>query len=266
KGEGCNTHDAAQHALGEWRRDCRPPEPARPADSAHISLPMTALISARMPAAARDGLRSKRIARLTEMRHEAGSPFQAARTEADTSPPCAPIPGMRNGSVEALRTSTTADGAVAPTTRPTLPWPLARSAIAATRRNMGAPAAAPSIRSGSGSSPTQSIVRRSLESARSRSKKGINGNGKWTSPPDLPTWWGGECSHTHPASPHGGEGNLRIELDAAGTAGRAGPGQPHRGRSRRQCQADHRPHQGGPREGRRRGVLPRAGAHGLPTG
>ena len=132
---------------------------------------------------------------------------------------------------------------------------------ATSRQWRRAPAAAPSIRSGSGSSPTQSIVRRSLESARSRSKKGINGNGKSTSPPNLPTWWGGECSHTHPASPHGGEGNLRIELDAAGTAGRAGAGQPHRGRSRRQCQDDHRPHQGGARKGRRRGVLPRAATH-----
>src|SRR4029077_9838101 len=114
---------------------------------AHTIFPISALISARIPAAARDGLRSKRMARLTEMRHEAGSPFHAARTDAETSPPCAPTPGTRKGSFDALRTSATADGAVAPTTRPTLPWPLARSAMSATRRNSGEPSASRCCRS-----------------------------------------------------------------------------------------------------------------------
>src|SRR6266571_2509819 len=74
---------------------------------------------------------------------------------------------------------------------------------ATSRQWRSAPAAAPSMRSGSGSSPTQSIVRRSLESARSRSKKGkLSGmviRHPHPTPPRLrgaPTWWGGECGQT----------------------------------------------------------------------
>src|SRR6266581_3536071 len=80
-----------------------------------------------------------------------------------------------------------------------------------------APAAAPSMRSGSGSSPTQSIVRRSLESARSRSKKGkLSGmviRHPHPTPPRLrgaPTWWGGECGQTSELSSM--ERVLRVAL------------------------------------------------------
>src|SRR6266702_5237585 len=88
---------------------------------------------------------------------------------------------------------------------------------ATSRQWRSAPAAAPSMRSGSGSSPTQSIVRRSLESARSRSKKGkLSGmviRPPHPTPPRLrgaPTWWGGECGQTSELSSM--ERVLRVAL------------------------------------------------------
>src|SRR5207248_6066321 len=103
----------------------------------HCSVPTTLLISARSVAAARSGFLSKSTLRLAAIRHEAGSPFHAALTDAATSPPWAPTPGTRNGRLEPRLTSAMADGAVAPTTRPTLPCWLSRSASSATCTNSG---------------------------------------------------------------------------------------------------------------------------------
>src|SRR6266851_1101129 len=88
---------------------------------------------------------------------------------------------------------------------------------ATSRQWRSAPAAAPSMRTGSGSSPTHSIVRRSLESARSRSKKGTStgmvSRHPHPTPPRLrgaPTWWGGEISLTSELSSM--ERVLRVAL------------------------------------------------------
>src|SRR5260370_14440332 len=89
--------------------------------AAHRSAPTTALMAFLAFAASTDGFSAYRTLRLAETRHEAGSPFHAARTEPSRSPPCAPMPGMRNGSWDETRTSAISVGAVAPTTRPTLP-------------------------------------------------------------------------------------------------------------------------------------------------
>src|SRR5713226_7740509 len=88
---------------------------------------------------------------------------------------------------------------------------------ATSRQWRRAPAAAPSMRSGSGSSPTHSIVRRSLESARSRSKKakstGMVIRHPHSTPPRLrgaPTWCGGEFALTSELSSM--ERVLRVAL------------------------------------------------------
>src|ERR1700730_19090352 len=85
--------------------------------------------------------------RLEEIRHDAGSPFHAARTEPSRSPPWAPTPGIRKGSLLARRSSATWLGAVAPTTRPTLAFAFKRSAKAATCLYSGSPAVSRCCRS-----------------------------------------------------------------------------------------------------------------------
>src|SRR5205085_1023261 len=53
--------------------------------------------------------------RVAVMRHDAGSPFQAAVTVCWRSPRCAPMPGNRNGSLgNAALIRATSSGAVAP--------------------------------------------------------------------------------------------------------------------------------------------------------
>src|SRR5688572_10560311 len=61
------------------------------------------------------------IAPATATKHEHGSPVNAARTVASTSPACRPIPGSRNGCFgNRSRTRATSCGAVAPMTTPIL--------------------------------------------------------------------------------------------------------------------------------------------------
>src|SRR5260370_24099072 len=85
--------------------------------------------------------------------------------------------------------------------------------FATSRQWRRAPAAAPSMRSESGASPTHSIVRRSLESARSRSKKGTSLGMVSRHPhPTLPTWWGGQPPTL--ATRWGGECRQTSELSS----------------------------------------------------